>query len=715
MTLFIALLALPLLAVAPFAANQLRFAQVMPDMSYPETRRDDVVDVHFGQEIADPYRWLENDIRRDDEVAAWVEAQNAVTNSYLRTLHGRDVFSERLTALFNHERLTVPRKRGGHYFYTRNSGLENQDVLYVRDGANGTERVVIDPNTWSEDGATALAEWEVSEDGSHVAYAVQDGGSDWRTIRVLDVATGVVLDDQVERARFTTISWAEDGSGFFYSRFPDDEQGSSALAGVANHALYFHRLGTPQAQDRLLYATPDQPGMLHLLSVSDDGRYAVIASTPGVNENTLTIVDLTTADWQPRVLISNLDDEWGFVGNTGTTFYLTTTNGAELRRIVSVDIAEADPTFTEVVGEDEDVINSTWLLGERLLVAYLDDAMTEIRRYALDGTPDGIVDLPGIGSAGGFQGDPEEDEAYFVFTSFNAPTTIFRYDIATGTRTVWAEPTVPVDLDQIQVEQQFATSPDGTKVPVFIVRHKDVTGPAPTLLYAYGGFGISIVPYYSPPQLAWIEQGGVIAVANLRGGGEYGKAWHEAGRRDQKQNVFDDFIAAGEYLVAEGITPRDGLAIQGESNGGLLVGAVVNQRPDLFAAALPGVGVMDMLRFNQFTGGQLWVDEFGDPAREEDFRTLLAYSPYHNIEPGRDYPAILATTADTDDRVVPGHTFKYIAALQAADIGSKPHLVRIETRAGHGAGKPLDKAIEEITDMWAFAAYWTGLDVASGR
>jgi prolyl oligopeptidase len=681
------------------------------DLSYPETNRGDVVDVHFGQEIADPYRWLEHDVRHDEAVAAWVAAQNAVTDTYLRTLPGRDVFQARLTALFDHERLAAPYERGGRYFYTRNSGLENQPALYVREGAYGAERLLIDPNTWSEDGATALAEWEPSEDGSLLAYTIQDGGSDWRTIRVLDVVTGQIPEDQVERARFTSIAWAKDGSGFFYARYPDPDPGASDLTGVTNHAIYFHALGTPQSQDRLLYATPDQPGLLHGFTVSDDGRYAVIGSTPGTNNNTLVIVDLATADWQPRTLVDNLDDEWGFVGNTGTTLYLATTNGAERRRIVSVDIASAEPTFTEVIGETDNVLNGVWMLGGRLLIAYLDDATTEVRRFTLDGTPDGVVALPGIGTAGGFRGDPERDEAFFIFTSFNAPTVIYQYDVATNTRTTWAHPTVSVDLDQIMVDQQFVTSRDGTKVPVFIVKHKRVTGPAPTLLYAYGGFGISLVPFYSPPQLAWIEQGGVIAVANLRGGDEYGKPWHDAGRRERKQNVFDDFIAVGEYLIAEGITPQDGLAIQGESNGGLLVGAVVNQRPELYAAALPGVGVMDMLRFNQFTGGQLWVEEYGDPSVEADFRTLLAYSPYHNIAPGQDYPAILATTADTDDRVVPGHTFKYIAAIQAAEVGPKPHLARIETRAGHGAGKPLDKVIAEIADMWAFAAHWTGLEV----
>jgi prolyl oligopeptidase len=711
-TLRFALFALPLLALVPQFARYRAFTPASPEISYPETRQDAIVEEHFGQQVTDPYRWLENDIRTDAAVTGWVEDQNTVTGAYLSTLPGRDHIQDRLTALLDYERLTPPERRANRYFYRRNAGLENQASLYVRDGVHGTERMLIDPNTWSTDGATAMAEWSASPDGSYVAYAVQDGGSDWRTIKVIDVVSGQVLDDQVEWARYTEISWARDGSGFFYARYPEPRQEPVLLAGVANHALYFHALGTPQEQDALLFATPEQPNLLHTLKISDDGRYAVIASTPGASINNLTVVDLATADWQPRTLIGNLDDEWDFVGNAGTTLYFVTTKDAERRRIVTMDLAETEPSITTLVGEDADVLNQAWLIGGRLLVAYLHDAMTEVRRYTLAGAPDGTVPLPGIGTAGGFQGEAGHNEAFFVFTSYNAPTTIYQYDVAANQRTVWAEAAVPVDLDQIEVEQQFATSSDGTRVPLFVVRRKDVTGPAPTLLYAYGGFGISLSPVFSPPWLTWIEQGGVVAVANLRGGGEYGRAWHYAGRREQKQNVFDDFIAASEFLITTGITPPDGLAIQGDSNGGLLVGAVVNQRPELFAAALPGVGVMDMLRFNQFTSGQLWMDEFGDPGDEAAFQNLLRYSPYHNIASGRTYPAILATTADTDDRVVPGHTFKYIAALQAADIGPKPHLVRIETRAGHGAGKPLDKVIAEIADLWAFAAHWTGLRVA---
>ncbi len=683
----------------------------MTELNYPETRRDDLVDKFFGVDVPDPYRWLEADVRTDASVADWVKAQNKVTKDYLASLPGRAVFRERLTALYSSVFVSPPYKRGDLYFFLRQSGAQNQALLVVRKGEGGAERVLIDPNLWSDDGATALAEWSPSADGSSVAYAVQEGGTDWRTFHVLDVATGEVLDDKVEWARFTSIEWARDGSGFFYSRFPDPAAGAAAQAGVAGHSIYFHSLGTAQSEDRLLYAAPDQPNQLQWFDITDDGRYAAITSLGDYAATNLILVDLTQDNWQPQVIIPDFNNQWSVIGNVGTLFYIMTSKDADRKKIVTLDIADADAAFIDLVAEGDHLINNAWLRGDRLILSYLVDANTQIRRFTLDGVPDGEVVLPGVGSAGGFYGVQEDDEAFFLFTSFNAPTSVYRYSVSTNTHTVWAEPEVAAELDRIVVEQEFFTSTDGTKVPMFVMRRDDVTGPAPTILYAYGGFGISMLPIYNPSQIAWVEQGGVLAVANIRGGGEYGFAWHDAGRRLNKQNVFDDFIAAGEYLIAESITPANGLAIQGESNGGLLIGAVVNQRPDLFAAALVGVGVLDMLRFNQFTSGQMWVEEFGDPTEEAAFLNLLAYSPYHNVRAGADYPAVLATTADADDRVVPGHSFKYVAALQAAEIGPKPHLVRIETRAGHGAGKPLDKIIAETADLWAFAAQWTGLKV----
>ncbi|WP_185984762.1 prolyl oligopeptidase family serine peptidase [Aureimonas mangrovi] len=681
-------------------------------MTYPKTRRVDIVEDHFGHSIADPYRWLEADARKDAEVKAWVEAQAEFAQEHLSKLPGREIFRQRLTALLDHDRLTAPYKRGNRYFFTRHAGLANQPVLVMREGPDGEDRMLIDPNGWSQDGADALAEWAPSADGARLAYATQDGGTDWRTIRVLEIDSGAILDDSVSQVRFSQIDWAVDGSGFFYSRFPGREEAGAFDAPVSGHAIYFHRLGTPQTKDRLVHATPDMPHLVNVIDVTEDGRYAAITSTPGAGGNALSVIDLTSEDWTPRVLVERLDHSWSMVGNVGSLLFLTTDEGGERGRVLAVDLDRPDTRFEEIVPEDEAVLNAAALIGGELITTYMKDAKSQVRRFALDGTPLGTIELPGIGTAGGFRGAMDDDEAFFVFTSSDAPTTIYRYDVSSGARTVWAKPDVPVDLDEIVLEQRFYASKDGTRVPIFILRRGDVTGPAPTILYGYGGFGISMVPYYAPHQIAWVEQGGVFAVANIRGGSEYGKAWHDGGRLKNRKNAFDDFIAAGEFLIAEGITPADGLAIQGESNGGLLVGAVTNQRPDLFAAAIPGVGVMDMLRFNRFTGGMLWMGDFGDPAKKEDFETILAYSPYHTIAEGRAYPAVLATTADTDDRVVPAHSFKYVAALQAADLGEKPRLLRVDVRSGHGAGKPLDKSIEEIADMWAFAAYWTGLKVA---
>lgn len=682
-------------------------------MHYPETRRVAQVDEQFGVKVADPYRWLENDVRTDPEVAKWVADQNVVTNAYLATLPGRDIFAARLKVLLDYERFGVPVKKGGRYFYSRNAGLQNQAVLYVRDSVDGQGRVLIDPNGWSKDGATALAEWSASEDGKKLAYAVQDGGTDWRTVKVLDVATGAV-SDTVEWVKFSGLSWAKDGSGFFYSRFAAPADGSKFQALNENQQVYFHKLGTQQAADSLIYATPDQPKLGHNAQVTDDGKWLVITTHEGTdNRYQITVIDLTAPKLAPRTIFKGLENEWSLAGNVGGNFYWVTNKGAPRGRIVATNLyaRSAEVPETEIVAQGKDVIDGANLVGGRLLVSYLADVKSDVRRFTLDGKPDGTVPLPGIGDVGGFGGDAEDSETFYAFTSFATPTTIYRYDVKTGKATPWATPKVAFDPARYQVDQRFYTSNDGTRVPMFVVRRKDVTGPAPTLLYAYGGFNISVTPSFSATRLAWLEQGGVLAVANIRGGGEYGKAWHDGGRLAQKQNVFDDFIAAGEYLKAQKITGKDQLVIQGGSNGGLLVGAVTNQRPDLFAAAIPAVGVMDMLRFDRFTAGRYWVDDYGYPSKEADFKTLYAYSPYHNIRAGKPYPAILAETADTDDRVVPGHTFKYTAMLQSMDLGPKPRIVRIETRAGHGSGKPTDKVIAETADAWAFAAKWTGLTV----
>lgn len=681
-------------------------------MDYPKTRRDDVFETRFGSVIADPYRWLEADRRRDPEVGSWVDAQNALTAEYLSGLAGRDVFKRRLKALFDHERLSVPEKRGERYFFTRNSGLDNQSILYVREGREGPDRVVIDPNAWSSDGATALAEWSPSDDGTRIAYAIQDGGTDWRTIRVMDVDSGELLADEIAWARFTQIAWIGDGSGFFYARNPEPAGDSAFGSPVHGHEVYFHRLGTPQSDDRLVHGQSGDLPLLHWFSVTPDGRYAVLNSTPMTGGNSLAVMDLSDPAWRVHPVVTDFDHAWSLAGNVGTRLFLSTQQ-AERGKIVTYDLADPETGFADLIGERSDeVLLLASIVADRLFVSYMSDAKTRVERFTLDGRADGHVALPGIGTAGAFRARSGDGEAFFVFSSYDAPTSIYRYDATSGATSLWAAPRIATDMAAIGVEQRFFASRDGTRVPIFVVRRRDVVGPAPTMLTGYGGFGIPMVPFFSPEAVAWVEQGGVFAFANIRGGGEYGEAWHRAGRMGHKQNVFDDFIAAAEFLKAENVAAEEGLAIQGGSNGGLLIGAVVNQRPDLFAAALPDVGVMDMLRFDRFTGGQLWVQEFGDPAVEEHFTNLRAYSPLHNIRSGQNYPAILVTTADSDDRVVPAHSFKYVAALQSADLGPAPHLLRVETRAGHGAGKPVDMVIEKTADMWAFAAHWTGLEAS---
>lgn len=711
------LLLLPLTACAvndmpPSSASAVPAAQQAAALRYPDTTREDVTDTLFGSQVADPYRWLENDVREDARVREWVTAQNQVTDSYLATLPTRAAFKARMTQIFDYERFGLPEKRGQRYFYTRNDGLQNQSVLYVRDGTGGTPRVLIDPNTWSQDGATALAEWVPSEDGRFVLYGIQDGGSDWRTLRVLDVATGQPVGDEIKWVKFSGLSWAKDGSGFFYSRFPEPQTGQEFQSLNENQAVYFHRLGTPQAQDRLVFSRPGEPRLSNVAEVSDDGRWLIVYSSEGTDARyDVTLIDLSQPNAQPRRFITGREHDWSYLGNKGTTFYWRTNSGAPRQRIVATDVSRPAAEAREVVPQDAAVLESASLVGDQIVANYLVDVKSEVRTFDLGGRRLGQIALPGIGNAVGFDGSSNEPETFYAFSSFNRPATIYRYDARTGQTGVFAQPELAFDPEAYQVTQTFYRSKDGTRIPMFLVRRKDAgEGPRPTLLYGYGGFNIPVTPSFSPRFLTWVDMGGVLAVANIRGGGEYGQAWHDAGRRANKQNVFDDFIGAGEHLIASGVTTNRQLAIEGRSNGGLLVGAVVNQRPDLFAAALPGVGVMDMLRFDRFTAGRYWVDDYGYPNREEDFRLLRAYSPYHNIKAGADYPAVLVTTADTDDRVVPGHSFKYIAALQHARAGSQPHLIRIETRAGHGAGKPTDKQIEEYSDMYAFIAQHTGLE-----
>ena len=684
----------------------------MKTIAYPTTQRQDVTYEVGSLSVEDPYRWLENDVREDPAVAAWVEAQNEVTFDYLERLPGKAWFEQRMTQLYDYERIGTPVRRENRYFYSKNDGLQPQSVLYVRDGLNGSERVLIDPNLWSEDGATALAGSSASEDGSMLAYMVQDGGSDWMTIRVIDVNSGEVLDDTIEWVKFSGLSWAKDGSGFYYSRFPAAEDAGKFTGLNTDQTIYFHEIGTPQSEDVAIYARPDNPELNNTASVSDDGDWLIVTSSSGTDEAyEISLIDISGATpGEPRVIVPGFEYDYSYVGNDGDTFYFRTNEDAPRLKLVALDLSGDKVVSRDVIPQSDATLDGVTLVGGRLVAGYLRDAQAEIRVFEKDGSPVRTVDLPGIGSANGFGGDPDNSETFYSYSSFATPTTVYRYDVATGENEVWAAPEVAFDPADYTTEQVFYTSKDGTRVPMFITRKKGTRGPVPTLLYGYGGFNISVTPGFNPVRLAWLDAGGAYAVANIRGGGEYGKAWHDAGRLMNKQNVFDDFAAAGEWLKANGVTTQGGLAIEGRSNGGLLVGASINQRPDLFDAGHAAVGVMDMLRFDRFTAGRYWVDDYNRPQQEADARYNLTFSPYHNVRAEVDYPAVLVTTADTDDRVVPGHSFKYAAMLQEkAGPGDEPLLIRIETRAGHGAGKPTDKIIEEASDVAAFLAYHTGL------
>lgn len=689
--------------------------------AYPNTDREDVVEERFGERIVDPYRWLENDVREDKRVAQWVEVQNDYTHRYLETLDQRGWFEERIRALLDYERFGLPVKAGGRYFYERNTGLLNQAQLFVRKGLKGEPKLLLDPNSWADDGATALDAWKPSENGKYLLYSVQDGGTDWRILRVLDVNTGEHLEDEVRWVKFTDLDWVGN-DGFLYSRFPEPEDEKKYQSLNYNQGVYYHRLGTSQDEDQLVYTTPEHPERNHTAEVTNDGRHAIVTSSVGTDARyEIHVIDLKRRsgdDWTVEPLVTGFENDWRLVDGMGGKLWFVTNWQAPRYRLVAIDLDDKKREWHELVSQKEDILQQGTIIGQQLVLSYLQDASTRALVFGLDGKSIRSLELHGIGTAEGFRGKPGDPETFYSYTSFNRPPTIYRMNLATGESQAFAEPELAFDPQDFDIDQRFYTSKDGTRVPMFIVRKKAIAqagAPVPTLLYGYGGFDIALTPGFSSIRMAWLEAGGAFVMANLRGGGEYGKEWHNAGRLDNKQNVFDDFIAAGEFLIAEGITPKGGLAIQGGSNGGLLVGAVINQRPDLFTAANAQVGVMDMLRFNQFTAGRYWVDDYGDPDVEEDFRILRAYSPYHNIRSGTDYPAVLVTTADTDDRVVPGHSFKYTAALQAADIGEKPQIIRIETRAGHGSGKPTDKIIEEGADILAFLAEWTGLEVGNAR
>jgi len=683
-------------------------------LAYPETRRDNVVDDYHGVKVPDPYRWLEQDVRQSKEVADWVEAQNRVTFAFLEGIPQREAIRKRLTELWNYPRYSVPRKHGGRYYFLKNDGLQNQPVLYVQDSLDAEPRMLLDPNTWSMAGTIALVGMAFSDDGRYMAYRQAAAGSDWQTWRVMDLNSGATLEDELKWTKFTDAAWTPDGRGFFYGRYDQPKPGEEFLALNLNHKLYYHRVGTPQSQDVLVYARPDQPQWTFNPTVTEDGRYLVIAVTKGTDRKHRIIVrDLSEPYAMPLELIDHFDHEYDFVGNDGPLLYFKTDLDAPRKRVIAIDLrSPRRENFRQVIPQAEEALQQVSLVGNMLVAVYLKDVRPLVKLYDLNGRFVRQLEMPGVGAASGFGGRRADTELFFEFSSFTTPPSIYRHDLLTGETRLLRRAEVKFDFQQYETKQVFYQSKDGTRVPMFIAHKKGLAldGNNPTLLYGYGGFSISLQPNFAVRIAAWMEMGGVFAVANLRGGGEYGEPWHLAGKRHNKQNVFDDFIAAAEWLIANKYTRSQKLAIQGGSNGGLLVGAVMTQRPELFGACLPAVGVMDMLRFHRFTAGRFWVDEYGTPDDPEDFKTLYAYSPYHNLKPGVKYPATLITTADTDDRVVPAHSFKFAAALQHCQAGDAPVLIRIETRAGHGAGKPTTKLIEETTDQLAFLAAVLGIE-----
>ena len=676
-----------------------------PAWAYPDARTVDVVDDYHGTEVADPYRWMEN--LDADDTRAWIATENQLTDTYLRTAGAREVIKKRLTDLWDFERFGSPTHQNGRYFFSHNSGLQNQSVLNWSQGLDGQARVLLDPNTWSEDGTVSLKSWTVSEDGSHIAYGISDAGSDWMTFKIRNVDSGQDLPETLEWIKFTSASWLPDGSGFYYSAYDPPPAGEVLKETNEDQEIFFHRLNTPQSDDTLIYKRPDNPRWGLNGSVSEDGNYLVIWVWQGTDpKNAIFYQDLSSGPDPDTVeLLPEFDASYEFLGNIGAEFYFKTDMDAPKGRIISVSTANHDRgSWSVIIGESEHVLEGVSMVGGKFFCEYLQDAKSVVKIYTTDGAFEKDLDLPGLGSASVGGGKSTDTQLFYSYSSYTYPTSIFAYDIATATSTLWKQPAVAFDPADFEVSQVFYTSKDGTRVPMFISHKKgiELTGNNPTLLYGYGGFNISLTPYFSLSRLVWMELGGVYAVANLRGGNEYGEEWHLAGTKEHKQNVFDDFIAAGEYLIDQNYTKTSKLGIQGRSNGGLLVGAVLTQRPDLWGAALPGVGVLDMLRFHKFTIGWAWTSDYGDPDNPEEFPALHAYSPYHNITPGIEYPPTMVTTGDHDDRVFPAHSFKFAARLQKAQASKNPILIRIETRAGHGGGTPTTLIIDQITDEWGF-------------
>ncbi|PSB22859.1 S9 family peptidase [filamentous cyanobacterium CCP2] len=676
----------------------------MPLHSYPDTHQAEQVDHYHGISVADPYRWLEDP--SSPETKAWIEAQNQVTFAYLQDIPVRESIRQRITTLWNYEKYGTPFKKENRYFYFKNDGLQNQSVLYTLPSLEAEPRELLNPNTLSEDGTIALSGLAISENARFLAYGLSTAGSDWQEWKVRDVETGEDLEDHLQWIKFSGASWTDDHQGFFYSRYDEPNEANKLEQVNYFQKLYYHRLGTSQLDDVLVYERPDEKEWGFSGSVTEDGRYLIVTVWKGTDsKNLLFYKDLSDLASPMVELIHTFEASYNFIDNDGSTFWIQTDLEAPRGRVVAIDLTNPDAAhWQELIPEAEETLEGVGLLNNQFMASYLKDAHTQVKVFNLDGSFVRNVTLPGLGSAGGFGGKRYDTETFYSFTGFTTPTTIYRYNMETDESTVFRQPNVDFNPDDYETRQVFYSSKDGTQVPMFITHKKGLVlnGQNPTYLYGYGGFNISLTPSFSPSNLVWMELGGVYAVANLRGGGEYGEEWHQAGMKLNKQNVFDDFIAAAEWLIANQYTSPKKLAIAGGSNGGLLVGACMTQRPDLFGAALPAVGVMDMLRFHQFTIGWAWCAEYGSPDDPEEFKAIYAYSPLHNLKPGTDYPATLITTADHDDRVVPAHSFKFAAALQAAHTGEAPVLIRIETKAGHGAGKPTAKIIEEISDRWAF-------------
>ena len=681
-------------------------------LSYPDSKPGKTVDTLHDIKVPDPYRWLED--LNSDQTSAWVKAQNSLTDSYLDAIPGRQALENHLTKLWNVERLGVPSFEGGSYFFSKNNGLQNQSVLYSSKSLDLEPTVLLDPNKLSKDGTVALNSYEVSPDGKYLAYSTSASGSDWVEWKVREIPSRKDLSDHLKWSKFSGVSWAKNSKGFYYGRFPTPKDGEEMMAQNIHKKIYFHEIGKPQSEDLLVYERPNQPKQGLYAWVTEDGKYLLIQVSQGTDtKNGLFYKDLSNSTSKVIELLSSFDASYDFITNLGSKFIIRTDLNAPKQKVISIDVNEPlSVRWETIIPESTETLRSVSHIGGLFIANYLKDARTEIRRFKTDGNSLPPVKLPGLGTASGFEGKSDQNETFYYFTSFTSPGAVYRYDVTRNASTLLKAPKTQFDRDHYESRQIFATSRDGTKIPMFIVSKKNLKldGNNPTLLYAYGGFNISLRPSYSPATIAWLDLGGLYVMENLRGGGEYGAEWHEAGMKLKKQNVFDDFIACAEHLISNKFTTSKKLSIAGGSNGGLLVGACMVQRPELYGACLPAVGVMDMLRFHKFTIGWAWQAEYGKPEDPEDFKNLLTYSPYHNLKPS-NYPATMVITSDHDDRVVPSHSYKFAAALQSAQNGFAPTLIRIESKAGHGAGTPTSKRIEAIVDKYAFLAKALGFEI----